>query len=287
MPVAPAAVDATRSGPFGMASIRRHWLWALGFASASAVLAFLISFAITPIYVGQVVLLPVKTEAGAGGLFQIPSAFGELASMAGVSTGASDTIEALETLQSRALAQQFINDRGLVDALVEPSFFGTLSGRSKKMSSTKKDNLAIARLRESVVNVVEDKRTGVVHLSVFWQDPRLAADWANGLVSLVNQKLRSKALEESKRRLDYLNAEAERTSVVGVKDAVYRVIEAEIKAMMLANARGEYAFRVIDSAAPAEIDDPVRPRRSAFLVAGFFLGGIAAILFRHRRERAA
>jgi uncharacterized protein involved in exopolysaccharide biosynthesis len=286
MHITPPSESLGKTGPFSVAAFRRHGLWSLAVAAASGLLAFLVSFAIAPVYIGQAVLLPVKGSSGAGSLFQLPSALGELASMAGVSAGAGDATEALETLQSRALAERFIKEHGLLDTLVQPSLLRRVIGRSTEIPPTKELNLAITRFRESIVNVVEDKRTGVVHLSVFWKDPNLAADWANGLVSLVNQELRAKALDESKRRLDYLNAEAERTNVVGVKEAVYRVIEAEIKAMMLANARSEFAFRVIDPAAPPERDDYVRPNRAAFLLVGFFLGGLVTIVIRQRRSRA-
>lgn len=285
MQVSPSTESLIRSGPFGGASIRRNGLWAVAFATVGGLLSLFISFAVAPVYVAQAVLLPASSNSGASSLFQLSSAFGELASMAGASGNTSDDTEALETLQSRALSEQFINEHGLVDTLVTPSMIRRMFGGMNSFTPSKKLNLAITRFRESIVNVAEDKRTGVVRLSVFWTDPKRAAEWANGLVGLVNQELQSKAIDESKRRLDFLNGEAERTSVVGVKEAVYRVIEQEIKAMMLARARGEFAFRVIDKAAPPEDDDFVRPNRVAFIVVGFFLFGITTIVLRYRRQR--
>lgn len=287
MPISRTDDPAAYSGLFSVAAIRRHGLLALVIALVGGLVCLLVSFAMTPVYVAQAVLLPVKADSGLGNLFPLPSALGELATMAGVSTGPNDATEALETLESRALTERFIRDNGLLDTLVEPSWLGRIVGRGNSMSPEKKLGLAVRRFRESVVDVSEDKRTGVVHLSVFWTDPKLAANWSNRLTSLVNQHLQSRALSESKRRLDYLNAEAERTNVVGVKEAVYRVIEAEIKARMLASARSEYAFRVIDPAVAPDVDDYARPNRVAFFVIGFFLSAIATLLLRQHMKRAA
>lgn len=287
MRISPSDEGFTNAALFSMASIRRHGVVALAVAFVGGLLCFLVSFAITPVYVAQIVLLPVKTDSGVSNLFPLPSALGELATMAGVGPGSSDAIEAIETLQSRALAERFVKDNGLLDTLVERSWLGSMFGRGDSMTPAKRLGLAVGRFLESVVDVAEDKRTGVVRLSVFWRDPNLAANWANGLTSLVNAELRSRALSESKRRLDYLNSEAERTNVVGIKDAVYRVIEAEIKSMMLASARSEFAFRVIDPAVAPDIDDYARPNRVAFFVIGFFLCGIATYLLRQQMQKAA
>ena len=43
------------------------------------------------------------------------------------------------------------------------------------------------RLFDSIRNVDEDIQTGLVTVTVDWSDPKLAAEWANGLVQDVNE----------------------------------------------------------------------------------------------------
>ena len=79
-----------------------------------------------------------------------------------------------------------------------------------------------------------------------------------------------------------------RNSAVEIQQAIYRLIEAQTKSIALANAREEYAFRVIDPAVAAE--RPVRPKRLNIVAAGAVLGLVLAlvlVLVRHalRREK--
>ena len=38
------------------------------------------------------------------------------------------------------------------------------------------------KLSKSILSVVEDKKSGLINLSISWKDPEVAADWANDLV---------------------------------------------------------------------------------------------------------
>ena len=62
----------------------------------------------------------------------------------------------------------------------------------------------------------------------------MAAKWANGLVAMANQHLRSKALVESERNIAYLNDQAAKTDVVPVRQAIYSILQSEINKEMLA-----------------------------------------------------
>jgi len=52
---------------------------------------------------------------------------------------------------------------------------------------------------------VTDPKTGLVTLSITWNDPNIAAKWANGLVRMANDYLRDQAIEESERNIAYLD----------------------------------------------------------------------------------
>lgn len=273
--------------PFSATAIRRNWRFVALIATSSAIALLLVSYLITPVYQGQVLVIPVKGASQAANLFQLPGALTELASMAGVSASSSDGTEALEVLKSRTLAERMIVDLKLEDALGRSSTLSRILGRASSDSTPERLRHAVRRFHESIVTVVEDKRTGVINVNVFWSDRQLAAEWANALVRLANEELRTRAIEESKKRLDYLSSEAEKTNIVALRDAMYRVVEAEVKTMMLARARSEFAFRVIDPAIAADRGDYVKPNRLALMSVGFLLGGVAALLFRQRRPIAA
>ena len=99
-----------------------------------------------------------------------------------------------------------------------------------------------------VFSVNKDAKTGLVQVSVDWYDPQLAADWANEIIELLNEHLRTIAIERSRRNLDYLNQELEGIKVSEMRQTLYQLIEQEQRTAMIVNTQKEYAFRVLDPA---------------------------------------
>jgi hypothetical protein len=89
----------------------------------------------------------------------------------------------------------------------------------------------------------------------------------------------------------FLEKELQTTSAVEVRNAISRLLEAEVKQRMLADVTPEYSFSVVDRALPADEDDPVRPKRLALLIAGPFVGfviaTIGAVIANRRRSETA
>ena len=126
--------------------------------------------------------------------------------------------------------------------------------------------------------VMLDKKTGLVTMKVDWRDPEEAALWANTLVSRVNAEMRDRAIKKSEESLAFLERELEGTTLVETRQAINRLIEAQIKQRMLANVSHEYAFRVLDPAIAPDRDDPTKPKKLLILAAGPVAGLLLAIM---------
>jgi len=114
--------------------------------------------------------------------------------------------------------------------------------------------------------------SGTVSISFTFRDPELAAQWANDYVALANHEIRTRTIEESSQALEYLNERIESTSIVGLRETIFRLIETHLEKITLASARPEFAFRVIDRAvAPEERSHPKRK----LIVAMSLLAGLA------------
>jgi uncharacterized protein involved in exopolysaccharide biosynthesis len=125
-------------------------------------------------------------------------------------------------------------------------------------------------------------------IDIDWNSAAEAAQWANGFIALANERIRSRAIDEATRNIDFLNKQIATTSVVEVQHALYNLIENETKTLMLANAKVEYAFTVIDPAVPP--DRKTSPRRSLYVLFGAFLGfsiGVLIAYVRSLRARSA
>ncbi len=127
-----------------------------------------------------------------------------------------------------------------------------------------------------------DKKTNLVTVAIEWEDPELAAKWANKLVKRINQERRQEAIQEAEKSIKYLEDQLQKTGVVEIQQSIYKLIEAQTKTKMIASTREEYAFRIIDSAVVPE--EKIKPKRTLIVILGIILGGMAGVFtaFFHR-----
>jgi len=84
--------------------------------------------------------------------------------------------------------------------------------------------------------------------------------------------MRQRALEETTKNIKYLNEQIAATNVVELQRVMYDLVENETQTLMLANAREEYAFSVIDPAVAPE--ERISPQRRVMVMIGLVLGGV-------------
>lgn len=261
---------------------RRWWIYGsiIFFTGLSIAAAFLIE----PVYRSTCVLVPVDSERQglSSALSGAVGSLGGLASLAGLNVGprSQQTEEALAVLASREFTEAFIRDNNLMPKLFEHKW----DARANTWKSGIKLPTPYKAFRlfdKSIRTVSQDKKTGLVTLQIDWRDPGEAAAWANELVRRLNAEMRGRAIEQSTASLGYLENELNKTTEIGTRDAINRLIETQIRLRMLANVTQEYAFRVVDRAMPADRDNPVWPKKSMLTASGFVVGallGIAAVL---------
>ena len=68
-------------------------------------------------------------------------------------------------------------------------------------------------------------------------------------------------------------------ATIELQQAIARTLETYVKSRAMANVQKDYVFRVIDPAAPADLNDFVRPHRALFIVCGPVIGIVFAVFF--------
>jgi uncharacterized protein involved in exopolysaccharide biosynthesis len=260
--------------------LQRH-RWLIGSAILVVTIAAAVyAFTQPRIYRATVSFVPAREESFSGGLAAVASQFSGLASLAGIDTaGDKSKNEALEVLRSRSFTLAFIEERNLRPILFAERWDAQKNAWKTDAGEPPTLNDAYKLFDGKVRTVRDDKRTGVIALSINWRDRHLAAEWANDLVARVNARQRQVAIEDATRSLKYLDQELERTQVIGLRESIYRLIEAQINARMVANVRDQFAFKVIDPAAPPDQKTSVAPRRKVIVLLGAIGGlllGVAA-----------
>jgi uncharacterized protein involved in exopolysaccharide biosynthesis len=232
-----------------------------------------------PIFQADVVMVAAEKKSLPSSLGQL----GSLASLAGVNISSGGDREPMAVLQSKGFARDFIAEQNLMPDLLkglESADGGSLDVRDA------------LRVFEHLYSVNDDKKTGLVTLSIRWRDPERAASLANAMVKMLNDRLRSQALADSQRNVDFLQKEMAATSVVSLQQSMGRVLEGEMQKLMLARGNEQFAFKIIDPAVPPK--HRFSPKRTFIVLVATLMGGILSLLavflrkaVRERRRRPA
>lgn len=270
-------------------AVVEHRALVAAITSVATAIAVAVALLLTPIFRAEVLLAPVANDSKAG-LGGLASQFGDLAGLVGINlggSGADPTQEAVATLKSRVLTEAFIKDENLLPVLFENDW----DADKKKWKHDNPDDIptlwkAYELFDRDLRTISVDKKTGLVTLAIEWRDPEQAAAWANELVARVNRQRQLEAIEEAENSIGYLREQLGRTNAVEVQQAIYRLIETQTKAIMVAKARKDYAFKIIDPAVPPE--KKTKPKRAIIALFGFAAGLALAVLFafvRSNREK--
>lgn len=289
------SVPATMLGLLGLLW-RRRWVFAVVFvATVSSVVAW--ALLATPTYRVVATAMPRQGEDAGAGAQALLSQLGGVAAMAGLSIGASlDEQEAIAWLRSRALTERLINDLALLpeifDNLWDASGGDWKDGLERNPSMDDGWQVFDRRIRR----VSQDSRTRLVTVEVTWKDRHQAAAWANELLARTNEELRMRAVAEADAGLQALEQQLAHTDTVGLRQSIYRLMEAQLNRKVLANARPDYAFAIIDPAVVPDAHRIASPRRRLMVLISIPLALFAAScavlavnmldeLLRHHRGR--
>ena len=126
-----------------------------------------------------------------------------------------------------------------------------------------------------MLSINEDRKTGLTSISFEWYQPNLATKWVNNLVKELNQALRQRAIDDSNKKVGFLEKELAKTSLEDMRKVLYSLLESEKQKAMLANVNEDYAFEVIDPATVSKV--PEKPKRKLIVVLGGVCGGFLGI----------
>ena len=204
------------------------------------------------------------------------SQFGGLAAMAGISIPNDSNIEqVVATLQSRKFLSQYIDSKNLLPVLFEDIWDSETRSWLVKTQDDEPTKQKAVNLLKTTLTVEENKKSGLITLSISWKDPAVAAKLANELVKQLNEQLRSKAIASSKKRIGYLEKELAKTTLQDMRAVLYNLLESEKQKAMLANVNEDFALEVIDPAIVPETRE--KPKRKLIVALGGVCGGFLGI----------
>lgn len=229
------------------------------------------------IYRSEALVQP-RHESKSAGVLTLATQFSGLTDLYGgaIDAGGFRAV-ALATLESRAVIEQFIREKDLLPKM----YAGAWDPIAKNWKDTNPERVpttweAYSHFVGGILKVEEDKRTGLVTIAIEWSDARESQQWVTELIARANGYLKANAIREGEKNLDYLEQQLRSIEQVELRRALYGVVEAELKKLMLAQGGEEFAFKTIDPAVTPK--KRIRPVRRQIAVLGFLTGGFAGVL---------
>jgi len=280
-----------------MRLIVRRKFFIAAFTTGITTVAVVISLWLPNIYRSQALLAPSSQDAK-GLASQVGGQFGGIAQLAGLDLGGSavdNVTMTLEVMKSRQFIIRFIKKHDLLvplfsakgwdwkknELILDADVYDTVNKKWVRDVSPPKtvkpsDMESYEKFLE-IYSVGQDKKTGMVNVSIEFLSPVMAKQWVDWLVKDINAFKMDKDITEAERGNKYLTSKLQAGDNVTINTILKNLIEQNMKVILLAKMKDEYFFETIDRAMIAE--EKIKPRRSIIVVLSFLGSLILAILF--------
>lgn len=231
----------------------------------------------TSLFRADVIIISNQEEGES--LVNLSKQYSSLAAMAGISIGGSTgvvdkTDRSLAILTSRSFIEEFVQGRDIRKYLF-PDLWDTKQNRWKDGEPTAAQTYKL--VRSNVIEVDTDRRTNLITISVTWEDPVLAAQWANLIIKDINKKIREQEIKELQQSIAFMQAQLDNSDSSGSLNSVmFNLIEELTKKVMIANVREEYAFKIIDPAVVPEMK--YKPSKRNIVMISFLMGLLISVI---------
>ena len=277
-------------------------LWAgrikiIAITAVFAVASVVYALSVPNQYKATALLSPAQSSGG--GLSGALGQLGGLASLAGVSIGGGESSEAQvaqEIMKSWSFIEGFIQSNDLAVEVYAAEGWSK-SSNSLQIDSDLYDESDSQWLVENddtgelgrpsswklfedfskMLSVSEDKKSGLVSVSIEYYSPQIAKRWLDLYVAAINGHMQERKMAEVTRNITYLEAQIKKTNIAEMQEVFYTIIEEQIKSKMLAEASPDYAFVPVSPSMVPE--EKSQPKRALICILGTLLGGMLSVLW--------
>ena len=231
-----------------------------------------------------------SADSSDGGLSAALGQLGGLASLAGVSLGGGESSEgqiAQEIMQSWSFIEGFIEDNNLAVGVYAADGWDKSSNELQINSGLydvsksqwlvePPSSWSLFKTFSGILSVSEDKKSGLVSVSIEYYSPLIAKQWLDLYVAAINEHMQKREMAKVTRNIEYLQAQIKKTNIAEMQEVFYTIIEEQIKSKMLAEASPEYAFVAVSPSMVPE--QKSQPKRALMCILGTLLGGMLSVL---------
>ena len=255
---------------------------------------FIYVFSLPSIYQSEVKVIPSQST-NTDSLSGISSQLGGIASIAGFALGNPEINSvdiALEVLKSKKFLIEFINKNNLKPVLMASMFFDEKSdelilnnkmfdgnawlNNSNGETLEPSDLATYDRFVSENLTILRDPKSRVISIVISHFSPVVTQKISTELIDKINAEMKNSDIKDAKLAIEYLKTELELTKVEDSKKIFFSLIESQYQKLMIAKAKPEYVFKVLDPAMRPE--EPIKPKRIILLIVSFFVAFILSIV---------
>jgi len=230
----------------------------------------------TSLFRADVIIISNQEEGES--LVNLSKQYSSIAAIAGISIGGAGVVDkterSLAILTSRSFIEEFVQGRDIRKYLF-PYLWDTKQDRWKDGEPTAAQTYKL--VISNVIDVDVDRRTNLITVSVIWEDPVLAAQWANLIIKDINKKIREQEIKELQQSIVFMQTQLDNSDSSGSLNSVmFNLIEELAKKVMIANVREEYAFKIIDPAVVPEMK--YKPSKRNIVMISFLMGLLISVI---------
>lgn len=271
--------------------------WIIGITAIFAVASVFYALSLPNEYKATAIVAPAS-EQGGGGLSKMAGQVGGLASLAGVNLGSSETTDdviAMEVMKTWGFIDEFIKKHELQVAIFAAKGWNQSKneliiddelydvGQKKWIrkapngKTVEPTSWELYKEFSKNTSISKNKDSGLITIGYMHYSPEYAQKITQWLIEDVNSLLKERALEDATKNINYLEGQINKTSLSGMQNVFYSLIEEQTKTKMLADVSDEYVFKVLSDARTPE--EKAVPKRALICILGVALGAIFSLLF--------
>lgn len=225
--------------------LKKYWKKIILFVFIAVSLTIGISYLMTPIYEAKAILAPTSSQSN-------PSLMSAFASQLGIiSPQASEVSEVVALLKSKILQERVINKVNLINVFFDPDDLKDKTEDEKIWEAL--------RFFEENLKINYKPKDNLIEVSMQFKDPQACANIVNYLIVELKEYMSEEMKRVARTNKMYLESQLNKTMDPFIRAKIYNLIANQIEQTMLAEAKENFSFKVIDP--PKAPDKKVKPKR--------------------------
>ncbi len=255
--------------------------------SIAAILSVIVALILPNIYVSKSLLVPTSQEDSLSSKLSGLSSFAGIAGVALPKTGSNKSEEGVERIRSFEFFSTYFLPSIQLENIVAvkkwiPSDNSIVYDKkifdktSNQWPEGRPSAQEAYKFYGEALSIIQDKKTSFVSISIEHYSPYIAQKWVSIIIKEINESMRKVDQKQAENSIDYLNRSAQTTNVQPIKEAIAKLLESQMRTLMLTASNEAYVFKVIDS--PIVPEKKSKPSRSLICILGTILGGLLSMI---------